>query len=69
MKANEAFDKYFSSLNNVERIAKSRDLRIYLGVSRSCLSNWRRGRCRISQSSMSKIKDALGVDIFKNVSI
>ncbi len=69
MTANEAFDKYFSSLNNVERIAKFRDLRASLGVSRSCIYNWRHGRCKIAPSLRDKITAVIGRDIFKNVTI
>lgn len=69
MTANEALDKYLSSLSNRERIAKTRDLREILGISRFVLCNWRTGRSKILPIYIDKIKEIIGIDIMDNVVI
>lgn len=63
MTANEALDKYLGSLSRNERIAKSRDIRETLGVSRFVLSDWRRGRSRLDRVYFDKIIEIVGVDL------
>lgn len=63
MTANEALDYYLGSLPNNERIAKSRDIREILGISRNVLSDWRRGRTKIQPISFTKIIEIVGVDL------
>ena len=67
MTANEALDCYMRGLSPKVRIAKSRDIRTFCGVSRFVLSDWRRGRVRISAEQQRKITEALEKDIFGNV--
>lgn len=67
MTANEALDKYLSSLPSKERIAKSRDIREICQKSCSVLSDWRRGRTKIDIAWQDKITAALGKNIFTNV--
>lgn len=64
MTANEALDGYMRGLSARVRIAKSRDIRKFCGVSRFVLSDWRRGRVKISAEKQSKITEALEQDIF-----
>ncbi len=68
MTANEALDNYLGSLNPKERIAKSRDIRILCRKSRSVLSDWRKGRTKITWIWRDKISEAIGKNIFENVS-
>lgn len=63
MTANEALDYYLGSLPNNERIAKSRDIREILGISRNVLSDWRRSRTKIQPISFTKIIEIVGVDL------
>ena len=63
MTANEALDKYLSTLPRQERVAKSRDIREILGVSRFVLSDWRRGRTKIEPVYFDKIIEIVGVDL------
>lgn len=67
MTANEALDNYMSSLSPRERIAKSRDLRNLGNFSPWNLSDWRRGRVKISPQMQAKISGILGENIFVNV--
>lgn len=67
MSANEILDNYLSSLPPRERIAKSRDLRQIGGIESYTLSDWRRGRVKISAAWQSKISEIIGEDIFTNV--
>ena len=67
MTTNQALDQYLSSLNRRELIAKSRDIREELGVSRAVLSNWRRGKTKLRVIFLDKISEILGVDLSANV--
>lgn len=67
MTANKALDDYLRSLGSTERIAKSRDIREKLGVSKTVLSFWRHGRTKIHPVFQSKISEIVGQDIFANV--
>ena len=67
MTANDALDKYLSSLKPNERSAKSRDIRALCQISRYVLSDWRRGRTPIPWVFRDKITEALGENIFINV--
>lgn len=67
MTANEALDKYLSSLSPTERIAKSRDIRTICRKSPSVLCYWRRGRTKIDLAWRDKISEAIGENIFANV--
>ena len=67
MTANEALDKYLSSLSTKERIAKSRDIRTECQISVSVLCNWRVSRTPIPWYFHDKITEALGINIFENI--
>lgn len=67
MTTNEALDKYLSSLDRHELIAKSRDIREELGITRSVLSAWRRGRTSLHPVFLDKISEIVGVDLSVNV--
>lgn len=67
MTANNALDKYLSSLEPNERAAKSRDIRALCQISRYVLSDWRRGRTQIPWPFRDKITEAVGENIFSNV--
>lgn len=67
MTTNEALDQYLQSLPTKERIAKSRDLRESLKISRYVLSDWRRGRTNLDSVYFSKVQEVLGVDLQNNV--
>lgn len=67
MTANIALDKYLSSLDPNERIAKSRDIRALCKISRYVLSDWRRGRSQIPWFFRDKIMEAVGENIFADV--
>lgn len=67
MTANEALDNYLNSLNPKERIAKSRDIRALCRISRFILCDWRRGRTQIPWFLRDKITEAIGENIFYNV--
>ncbi len=67
MTANEALDIYLSSLNSKERAAKSRDIRALCQKSRSVLYDWRKGRSQIEVVWRDKITEAIGENIFANV--
>lgn len=63
MNSNEALDSYLQSLPRNERIAKSRDIREKLCISRFVLSDWRRGRTSIHPVFFDKIIEIVGVDL------
>lgn len=63
MTANEALDHYLGSLPSQERIAKTRDIREKLGISRSILSDWRRGRTILKPIYFDKIIEIVGADL------
>lgn len=67
MTANHALDKYLSALKPTERVAKSRDIRTFCRISRYVLSDWRRGRTQIPCNFRDKITEAVGENIFANV--
>ncbi len=67
MTANHALDKYLSTLESTERVAKSRDIRAFCQISRFVLSDWRRGRTQIPCLFRDKIKEVVGENIFENV--
>lgn len=67
MTANQALDQYLSALSRRDRVAKSRDIREELGITRDVLSNWRRGKTELRPVSLDKISEILGVDLSKNV--
>lgn len=67
MTANEALDKYLSSLKPNERIAKSRDIRSLCRISRFVLCYWRRGRTKIPWAFRDKITEAIGENIFETI--
>lgn len=67
MNLNTALDSYLRSLPNRERIAKSRDIREALGISRYVLSFWRRGRTPIHPVFFDKIIEIVGVDLYSYV--
>lgn len=63
MTANEALDHYLASLTRGERVAKSRDIREKLKISRFVLSDWRRGRTKLAPVYFDKISEIVGVDL------
>lgn len=63
MTANEVLDNYLGSLPRRESIAKSRDIREKLCISRDVLCNWRRGRTEIHPVFWDKIKEIIGEDL------
>lgn len=63
MTPNEALNQYLGSLSSVERVAKSRDIREKLGISRAVLSDWRRGRTKLAPVYFDKIIEIVGVDL------
>ena len=63
MTTNEALDNYLRSLQKPEFIAKSRDIRETLGITRAVLSNWRRGRTPLRPVYFDKIIEIVGVDL------
>lgn len=67
MDTNKALDLYLSSLPAPERIAKSRDIREKLGISRFVLSDWRRGRTPLRLVFFNEIAKIVGEDIFSYV--
>ncbi len=67
MTANEALDAYLRSLDPKERAAKSRDIRSLCQKSRSVLYDWRKGRSQIEVVWLDKITEAVGENIFENV--
>ena len=67
MTANEALDASLRSLDPKERAAKSRDIRSLCQKSRSVLYDWRKGRSQIEVVWRDKITEAVGENIFENV--
>lgn len=69
MTTNEILDRYLKLLPHHVRIAKSRDIRQSLNITRSVLSDWRRGRTRISAETLGKISEVVGVDLSEDVAV
>lgn len=67
MTTNQALDQYLSTLSRRDLIAKSRDIREKLGITRDVLSNWRRGKTKLRLVFLDKISEILGVDLSANV--
>lgn len=67
MTTNQSLDSYLSSLPNEVRIAKSRDIRNLLHISRAKLSDWRRGRSHLHPLFLREISEIVGVDLMENV--
>ncbi len=67
MTANEALDAYLRSLGPKERAAKSRDIRALCQKTRSVLYDWRKGRSQIDIAWRDKITEAIGENIFTNI--
>ena len=67
MTTNQSLDRYLASLPNKERIAKSRDIRAMLKISRVKLSNWRRGLTPLHPVFLREISNIVGVDLHSNV--
>lgn len=63
MTPNEALDRYLDSLPRPERVAKSRDIREKLEISRSVLSDWRCGRTKLPPVYFDKIIEIVGVNL------
>ena len=63
MTSNESLAKYLDSLPAPERIAKSRDIREKLNISKDKLSDWRCGRIKLDYLSFCKLKKILGVEL------
>lgn len=67
MTTNQSLDRYLATLPNKERIAKSRDIRAMLKISRVKLSNWRRGLTPLHPVFLREISNIVGVDLHSNV--
>ena len=67
MTTNQSLDRYLTSLPEKVRIAKSRDIREVLGISRAILSDWRRGRTVLKPIYLSEISEIVGVDLLSDV--
>ncbi|WP_304761375.1 hypothetical protein [Duncaniella muris] len=67
MTANEALNNYLNSLNPKERAAKSRDIRSLCQKSRSVLYDWCKGRSQIDIAWQAKITEAIGENIFADI--
>lgn len=67
MTTNQSLDNYLSSLPNNIRIAKSRDIRYELKISRAILSAWRRGLTPLHPVFLREISKIVGVDLMENV--
>lgn len=67
MTTNQSLDSYLSSLPNNIRIAKSRDIREELKISKSVLSAWRTGRTPLHPIFLHEISEIVGVDLMVNV--
>lgn len=67
MTTNQSLDRYLTSLPNAERIAKSRDIRSFLGISTAVLSDWRRGRTKLHPVFLREIGKIVGVDLMVDV--
>lgn len=68
MTTNQSLDRYLSSLSNNVRIAKSRDIRKMLNISRAQLSDWRRGRTQLHPLFLREISEIVGVNLMDDVS-
>lgn len=69
MTTNQSLDRYLTSLQGNERIAKSRDIRAILKISRAKLSNWRRGLTPLPLVYLREISEIVGVDLLVDVEI
>lgn len=67
MTANEALNNYLNSLNPKERAAKSRDISSLCQKSRSVLYDWCKGRSQIDIAWQAKITEAIGENIFADI--
>ena len=67
MTASESLRSYLASLTPRARAAKSRDIRTLCQKSRSVLYNWCHGRSKIDLAWRDKITQAIGENIFENV--
>lgn len=68
MTTNQSLDTYLASLPNNIRIAKSRDIRENLKISKAVLCDWRRGRTKLHPLFLREISKIVGVDLMANVS-
>lgn len=69
MTTNEILDRYLKLLPHHVRIAKSRDIRQSLNITRSVLSDWRRGRTRLEPETLAEISEIVGVDLYEDVAV
>lgn len=69
MTTNEILDRYLTLLPHNVRIAKSRDIRQSLNITRSVLSDWRRGRTRLEPETLAEISEIVGVDLYEDIAI
>lgn len=67
MTANEALANYLESLPTRERALKKRDIRIHCRKSTDVLYDWLHGRSKIDIAWQAKITEALGINVFQNV--
>lgn len=67
MTTNQSLDRYLTSLPNRVRLAKSRDIRKVLKISRAKLSDWRRGRSQLPPIYLREISEIVGVDLMADV--
>ena len=67
MTTNQSLDRYLTSLPNRVRLAKSRDIRKVLKISRAKLSDWRRGRSQLQPIYLREISEIVGVDLMADV--
>lgn len=67
MTTNQRLDCYLNSLPSRVRIAKSRDIRNKLGISRAKLSDWRRGRSKLPPIYLREISKIVDVDLLGDV--
>lgn len=67
MTTNQSLDRYLASLPNNVRIAKSRDIRNELKISRAILSDWRTGRTSLHPLFLREISKIVGVDLLVDV--
>lgn len=67
MTTNQSLDRYLTSLPSRVRLAKSRDIRKVLKISRAKLSDWRRGRSHLHPIFLREISEIVGVDLLADV--
>lgn len=67
MTTNQSLDRYLTSLPNNIRIAKSRDIRSEMKISRAILSNWRRGLTPLHPVFLREISKIVSVDLMADV--